>query len=87
MICIHACLFLLQVHIVDDDALLTTSLDSVSSTKVRKRMAAGQDAADMVGEHVAKYILENRLHEKVSGAVPWTEADKEPLTHDVPGGR
>ncbi len=77
----------MQVHIVDDDALLTTSLDSVSSTKVRKRMAAGVDTADMVGEQVARYIMEHKLNEKVGGALPWTEADKEPLTHDVPGGR
>jgi hypothetical protein len=72
---------------VDDDALLTTALDSVSSTKVRKRMLTGADTADMVGDAVARYIVENKLSDKVSGRATWSEADKEPLTHDIPGPR
>jgi hypothetical protein len=73
----------MQVHIVDDDALLTTALDSVSSTKVRKRMIAGMETRDLVGDSVANYLTDHRIADKVSGKLPWTEEDKEPVTFDV----
>lgn len=47
-------------------------------------MAGGVDTADLVGEPVARYIAENKIGEKVAGRAPWSEADKEALTHDVP---
>lgn len=72
-----------QVHIVDDDALLTTALDSVSSTKVRKRMMAGSEVRDLVGATVASYLGDFRVGDKVAGRVPWTDDDKEPVTFDV----
>ncbi len=81
----------MQVHIVDDDALLSTALDSVSSTKVRKRMLAGADARDMVGSAVNVYIIEHKIADKVAGRLQWTDDDKEPVTFDVmpvgPGSR
>ena len=72
-----------QVHIVDDDALLTTALDSVSSTKVRKRMIAGMETRDLVGDAVALYLTEHKIPDKVSGKLPWADDDKEPVTFDV----
>lgn len=71
------------VHIVDDDALLTTALDSVSSTKVRKRMMAGSEVRDLVGATVASYLGDFRVGDKVAGRAPWTDDDKEPVTFDV----
>jgi nicotinic acid mononucleotide adenylyltransferase len=71
------------VHIVDDDALLTTALDSVSSTKVRKRMINRQDITDLVGDAVAAYAAEHRIADKVAGRLPWSDEDKGAITFDV----
>jgi nicotinate (nicotinamide) nucleotide adenylyltransferase len=72
-----------MVHIVDDDALLPTSLDTLSSTKVRKRMSAGKDIESLVGLNVASYIRATGISDKVAGTLPWTESDREPITYNA----
>lgn len=71
------------VHIVDDDTVLTTTLDSLSSTKVRKRLIAKQSVKEMVGDSVAAYIASKNLGDKVAGRSAWTDADKAQLSYDV----
>lgn len=47
---------ILQVHVVDDDSVLTTVVDSLSSTKVRRRFGQGKPVDDMVGADVVAYL-------------------------------
>jgi nicotinic acid mononucleotide adenylyltransferase len=71
------------VHVVDDNALLPTSLDSLSSTKVRRRMMAGKEVNSLVGEAVGRYIRATGIANKVSGQDAWTETDKEGITYNA----
>lgn len=71
------------VHVVDDDALLPTSLDGVSSTKVRRRLLAGKDVASLVGDAVGRYIRATDIASKLGGTSPWTDADKAPITYNA----
>ncbi|KAA0166458.1 hypothetical protein FNF28_03099 [Cafeteria roenbergensis] len=71
------------VHVVDDDALLPTSLDSVSSTKVRRRMLAGKEVTSLVGEAVGSYIRSMGIADKVAGRQEWTDQDKEHITYNA----
>lgn len=71
------------VHVVDDDALLPTSLDSLSSTKVRRRMIAGKEVNSLVGEAVGRYIRATGIADKVAGREAWTASDKGGITYNA----
>ncbi len=60
-----------HVHIVDDDELLTTALDSISSTKIRKRMLAKKSIAAYVAEPVAAYIEAENLAARIQAGKGW----------------
>lgn len=59
--------------------MLSTLLDSLSSTKVRKRMVAGHNLAPVTGEAVSHYMTEHEIQAKVAGHTAWTEWDRQPL--------
>ena len=62
-----------HVHIVDDDELLTTALDSVSSTKIRKRLIARKSVAAYVAEPVAAYMVEAQIAARLQGHKCWQD--------------
>ena len=69
------------VYIVDDDALLSTALDSVSSTKVRRRLIEGKATAAIVSEAVDAYLREEKIGGKVAGRAQWLSSDKEAVPY------
>ena len=74
--CSHAAL---QVHVIDDDSVLTSVLDSVSSTKVRRRFAEDKSTLEMVGTDVLRYVEDHDIDLKVAGSSKWAKADKKPV--------
>ena len=73
----------LLVHLVDDSALLSTSLDQVSSTKVRRRLVAGRAVVDLVGDPVSRYLKEAKVGERMRGEGEWTAEERATLVQNV----
>jgi nicotinic acid mononucleotide adenylyltransferase len=61
------------IHIVDDDELLTSALDSISSTKIRKRIAANKSIAAYVTAEVDKYVKSSNIGERIRGLKSWQD--------------
>ena len=62
-----------HVHIVDDDELLTIALDSISSTKIRKRLIANKSVEAYVSEPVANYIRRELIGARLQGKRAWDD--------------
>ena len=45
-----------QVHIIDDDSIISSVLDTCSSTRVRKTLMDGQSVVEMVGTAVDRCV-------------------------------
>ncbi|MGZ5242127.1 MAG: nicotinate-nicotinamide nucleotide adenylyltransferase, partial [Caldimonas sp.] len=54
-----------QISRVDHQAVLLPMMD-VSSTEVRRRVAAGESVAGLVPEAVARYIDQHRLYREAA---------------------
>lgn len=52
--------------------IIQTPLIDISSTEIRNRLAAGQDASDMLHPAVADYIREHGLYQSQAGSRPAT---------------
>jgi len=66
-------------HVVEDDALLSTELESTSSSKLRQFLIAGKIKAVMskAPRSVVEYIKWHRIPQKMSGNEKWTKWDKQ----------
>lgn len=53
------------LYIAEDDAILDSSIDTVTSRKVRDKIKSGQSLGYLVGRRVEEYVIEKRLGQKV----------------------
>ena len=61
------------VHIVEDAAILDSSMDVVSSRKVREKMMKGQKISQFLGDSVQSYVKMHKLGQKMKGEERWSE--------------
>jgi nicotinic acid mononucleotide adenylyltransferase len=54
-----------SLFIIEDDAILDSSLDAVTSRHVREKIKIGQSIDYLVGRKVEEYVIEKRLKYKV----------------------
>jgi len=53
------------LHVAEDTAILDTSMDMVSSRRVRDKLKAGEPVEQLVGDSVASYFKAHRIGPKV----------------------
>ena len=87
------------VHLVEDNAVVTTILESTTENKVRRQLVAGKAAVhvchrhctdhhtpsvdEMVGFAVAKYLKAHGIPDKLAGKLPWDEVRTPSPTYTV----
>jgi len=66
-------------HVVEDNALLSVELESTSSSKLRRALAAGKvdEIMHKLPRSVLEYIKHHKVSEKMSGRESWTTWDKQ----------
>ena len=72
------------VFIVDDDELLSTALDTASSTKVRKRLIDGKGVRALVPDDVESYIIAHAIGHKLQAAGRWSAEDVQTVPYSPP---
>ncbi len=70
-----------RVHVADDDGVLPTAFDGVSSTRMRRMIGDGKRVGHLVGDRVAAYMRQQRVAQKMRREEKWTseERDLSPL--------
>ena len=63
-------------YIAEDDAILDSTMDIVSSKKVRNRLKANENVAHLVGSAISEYMHFHMVAEKMSGVEEWDEDEK-----------
>lgn len=62
--------------VVEDTAILDSSLDIVSSRSVRQKIMSGEPIAQYLGDLVEAYVKSHRIGLKMTGEEKWTLAEK-----------
>ena len=63
-------------YCVEDTAVLDSTLDVVTSRKVREKMRAGHGIAHLVGDNIDLYARTHRLGAKMNAQEEWSEEEK-----------
>jgi nicotinic acid mononucleotide adenylyltransferase len=64
------------IHIIEDNAILDSTLDVVTSRGVREKIQRGEAIDTLVGDTVNNYVIIHRLGPKMMGSEEWTEEEK-----------
>ena len=68
-----------QVHVIDDDSVISSALDACSSTRIRKALIDRTPVVEFVGTAVDKFLAANHIADKMAGRDKWTAKDKRPV--------
>jgi len=64
------------IYIADDNAILDSSMDTVSAKKVRNKLKAGEDIGLLIGKDMADYFELHKIKGKMTGEEEWDEEEK-----------
>ena len=64
-------------YVLEDTAILSTDLEGINSTTVRRYAMEGKDVSKQLCNKVASYIKKHHLGDKMAGRERWNKEDKE----------
>ena len=64
-------------YILEDTAILSSDLESITSSHVRKDAIEGKDISKSCNLKVSEYMKKHHIPEKMAGTVKWNKDDKE----------